>query len=84
MDENLYGKCSLPWDPKKYANISNWNYNGLLQESPEGLSDDAFNSEGGGVYAAQWVHGQFFKVWYFHKTNLPDDIANVSYRGKIK
>uniref|UniRef100_A0A914D5T8 Apple domain-containing protein n=1 Tax=Acrobeloides nanus TaxID=290746 RepID=A0A914D5T8_9BILA len=75
-DEALYGKCSLPWDPKKYANISGWADNELMQEGPHGTSDVPFNKAGGGVYAAQWVHGSFIKVWYFVKPNIPADILN--------
>ncbi|RYP53888.1 hypothetical protein DL768_001200 [Monosporascus sp. mg162] len=35
---------------------------------------DAFNAEGGGVYALEW-DGEDLKVWHFPRSAIPDDIV---------
>ncbi|KAL7943575.1 glycoside hydrolase family 16 protein [Trichoderma barbatum] len=34
---------------------------------------DGFNAIGGGVYATEWTSG-YIAVWFFPRTNIPDDI----------
>ncbi|KAI0470160.1 glycoside hydrolase family 16 protein [Xylaria cf. heliscus] len=37
---------------------------------------DAFNAEGGGVYALEW-DSQDIKIWHFPRTAIPDDIQRA-------
>ncbi|KAI1324169.1 glycoside hydrolase family 16 protein [Xylariaceae sp. FL0255] len=37
---------------------------------------DAFNAEGGGVYALQW-DSENLKIWHFPRSAIPDDITNA-------
>lgn len=57
-------------------------WNGLTHEAcsfaaPTGTFNTPFNNAGGGVFAMEWVHNSFIKIWNFVKPNIPADITNV-------
>lgn len=37
----------------------------------------AWNENGGGVYATEWVRNEFIRIWIFKKGSVPADITNV-------
>lgn len=50
---------------------------GCAIAAPKGTFNKAFNDAGGGVYAMEWDHEKYIKVWNFVRPNVPSDISKV-------
>ncbi|KAI0593865.1 glycoside hydrolase family 16 protein [Biscogniauxia sp. FL1348] len=54
--------------------LNNFGCNYLSPTSDATSYGDAFNAEGGGVYALEWTSDDL-KIWHFPRSAIPDDIA---------
>ena len=53
----------------------NYDSGGCGVLAPEGTFGDSFNKKGGGVWATQ-IEADGIKIWYFARSDIPDDIKS--------
>lgn len=80
IEEALIGKilfyCTLHVDCTIFSLDQYANQGCSIQAQP-GTFGAEFNSGGGGVFALEWIRDSSIRAWFFKRSSIPADIAQV-------